>query len=292
VERETVEVTCELVAALIGQQFPQWSAQVVERVTPGGWDNHTFRLGDSLLVRLPSAQRYVAQVQKEHRWLPVLAKELPLPIPVPLALGQPGLGYEWPWSVYRWLQGEPATSTNVASMDELAIDLASFLRALQRIDATDGPPPGEHNFFRGGSLATYDQQTRAAVAALEGELDSAALLRIWESALDATCSGLISFMHGDIAASNLLVHGGRLAAVIDFGSMGVGDVACDLTIAWTFFTGSARQSFLSGVTTDESTWRRAQGWALWKALILLAWRHGPQEAVADARRVLGEVLAG
>jgi aminoglycoside phosphotransferase (APT) family kinase protein len=95
-----------------------------------------------------------------------------------------------------------------------------------------------------------------------------------------------------VAAENLLVRHGRLVAAIDFGSMGVGDVACDLTVAWTFFTGAGRQTFQSAMMSDQPTWARARGWALWKALILLAWRSGPYAAVTDARRVLDEVLAG
>ena len=57
--RDDVLITSGLVAALIREQFPQWSERVVVPVEPGGWDNRTFRLGDDLLVRLPSHARYV-----------------------------------------------------------------------------------------------------------------------------------------------------------------------------------------------------------------------------------------
>lgn len=80
-----------------------------------GWDNTTFRLGEELSVRLPSADSYVLQVDKEHRWLPILAPQLPLPIPEPLAKGAPGCGFPRPWSVYRCLAGEYVTVDRVAS---------------------------------------------------------------------------------------------------------------------------------------------------------------------------------
>jgi aminoglycoside phosphotransferase (APT) family kinase protein len=259
-------------------------------VQPGGWDNRTFRLGDDLLVRLPSHGRYVAQVAKEHRWLPLLGRLLPLPIPVPVALGQPALGYPWPWSVYRWLEGEPASNVNITDAEGAAADLAAFLGVLQAIDPTFGPPPGEHNFYRGGSLVIYDQETRRAISALSGQVDTAACTRVWEAALAATSTRPAAWLHGDVASSNLLVRGGRLSAVLDFGSMAVGDVACDLTIAWTFFTGAPRQLFRDRVGRDDATWARARGWALWKALILMAWKQGPTAAVADAGRVLDAVL--
>ena len=75
---------------LVASQFPQWADLPVREVSLQGWDNRTFRLGDELSVRLPSAAGYVPQIEKEHRWLPRLAPCLPLPIPVPIAKGQAG----------------------------------------------------------------------------------------------------------------------------------------------------------------------------------------------------------
>ena len=286
-----VEIDSALVESLIAHQFPEWSGRPVKMVHPGGWDNRSFRLGDELLVRLPSHARYVAQVGKEHRFLPFLARWLPMAVPVPVALGKPALGYPWPWSVDGWLEGEPASGANVGDAEAFAEELAGFLRALQAIDATGGPAPGEHNFFRGGPLLTYDQETRRAISALRGRVDTASCTRVWEAALAATTTEPAEWLHGDVAASNLLVRARRLAAVLDFGSMAVGDIACDLTIAWTLFDGTSREVFRQRIARDHATWARARGWALWKALILIAWRGGPTEAIADAERVLDAVLA-
>src|ERR1700726_2490777 len=107
------EIDATLVKQLIRTQFPKWAALPVVPVSDDGWDNRTFRLGDSMSVRLPSALRYVAQVEKEHRWLPELRPHLPFPIPVPLGLGVPGSGYPWPWSIYGWLDGKPANAAHI-----------------------------------------------------------------------------------------------------------------------------------------------------------------------------------
>lgn len=286
---DEAEITTELVSTLIRQQFPQWSACRVTRVEPGGWDNRTFRLGDDKLVRLPSRARYVAQVAKERRWLPVLAPMLPLPIPAPVALGKPGAGYPWPWSVYRWLDGTSASDSDVVDMDGVARALAGFLRALHAIAARGGPAPGEHNFFRGGPLRTYDGEVRRAITALAGGIDGAAATAVWERALASAWREPGVWVHGDVAAGNLLVVDGQLAAVIDFGSCAVGDPACDLTIAWTFLRGSARKGFCDSLRLDDDTWRRARGWALWKALITLC-GGGAGRGVLEAERVLGELL--
>ncbi|MEV4060291.1 phosphotransferase [Nonomuraea dietziae] len=87
---QRIAVNAEQVHRLIAEQFPQWTDLPVEPVADGGWDNWTFHLGDGMLVRLPSASEYALAVEKEHRWLPPLASQLPLPIPAPLAKGEPG----------------------------------------------------------------------------------------------------------------------------------------------------------------------------------------------------------
>jgi aminoglycoside phosphotransferase (APT) family kinase protein len=244
-----------------------------------------------MTVRLPSAAQYALQVEKEHRWLPKLAPLLPLPIPVPLAKGAPSDGYPWQWSVYRWLEGEPASVGSIADLRRFATELAEFLNALRRIDPTGGPPPGRHNFFRGGPLTVYDAETRRAIAALKGRIDTDAASAVWEAALGTKWEGSPVWFHGDVASGNLLVEDGRLGAVIDFGTSGVGDPACDLAIAWTLLAGESREVFRSALRPGDATWARGRGWTLWKGLITLA-QHidtDPSQA-AEARRVIDEVL--
>lgn len=270
VHTDRVYIDAALARRLVAAQFPRWADLPIRPVELDGWDNTTFRLGEDMTVRLPSAAPYALQVEKEHRWLPRLGPHLPLPIPVPLAKGRPGEGYPFPWSVYRWLDGEPAILARVDDEVEFAVTLAEFLTALQRIDPTGGPPPGRHNFFRGGPLTVYDAETRRAISVLGDSIDSGAARAVWDAALATTWRGQPVWFHGDVAAGNLLVEGGRLSAVIDFGTSGVGDPSCDLAIAWTHFEGEGREAFRAALRLDDATWRRGRGWALWKALITLA----------------------
>jgi aminoglycoside phosphotransferase (APT) family kinase protein len=288
---DEVDIDAALVRRLIAAQFPRWAGLPIEPVEVDGWDNTTFHLGEHMTVRLPSAERYAAQVDKEHRWLPKLAPHLPLPIPVPLAKGASAEGYPWQWSVYRWIKGETATIERITDLRRFAIELGGFLTALQRIDPEGGPPPGRHNFFRGGSLKVYDGETRQAIAALEGRIDIDAASAVWEAALAAIWHGPPVWVHGDVAAGNLLVEDGQLSAVIDFGTSGVGDPACDLAISWTLFSGESRESFRAVLQPDDATWARGRGWTLWKALITLADNidTNPIEA-GEARHIIDEVL--
>jgi len=288
----TVAIDVPLVRRLVAAQFPQWADWSIAPAVPQGWDNRTFRLGADLSARLPSAAGYVPQVEKEHQYLPRLAPLLPLPIPVPLARGASGEGYPFPWSVYRWLPGETAVTARIDDPTAFATALAHFLAALQRIDPTDGPPPGPHNFFRGGPVATYDADTRRAIAALRDEIDDAAATAVWDAALAASWPGPPVWVHGDVARGNLLVRDGQLAAVIDWGGAAVGDPACDLVIAWTFLADEGREAFRAALPLDRATWARARGWALWKALITIA-GHADTAApeAARSRQIIDDVLA-
>lgn len=277
---------------LVAAQFPQWAGLEIRPVDAQGWDNRTFRLGDEMLVRLPTAEEYALAVEKEHRWLPVLAPALPVEIPVPLAKGLPDKGFPHDWSVYRWLGGEPADRAGVEDLTSFAVDVAEFLLALQRVDPTGGPAPGLHNWFRGGPLTTYDGWARASLETLAGLIRTDAAEEIWNRASQASWDGRPVWFHGDIAAGNLLLRDGALAAVIDFGTCGAADPACDLAIAWTMLTGDSRAAFRDRLEVDDATWLRGQGWALWKALVVCAGAVGDGEDLpADASFVVDEILA-
>jgi len=288
-----VVIDAGLARRLVAAQFPQWAGLPVVPVELDGWDNRTFRLGAELSVRLPSGAAYAQQVDKEQAWLPRLAPHLPLAIPSPVARGEPGEGYPYRWSVYRWLEGEPAASATGFDRVALASSLAAFLRALQHAPAVGGPEPGPHNFFRGGPLETYAEETARALDALGDAVAAGPVRRAFDDALASRFEGEPVWVHGDVAAGNLLLREGRLAAVIDFGSSAVGDPACDVVIAWTLLEGASRDAFRAGLGVDPATWSRGRGWALWKALISLVGdlERDDEAAARVNRRVIERVVA-
>ncbi|TMK76560.1 MAG: aminoglycoside phosphotransferase family protein [Actinobacteria bacterium] len=291
---DEVDIDVSLVGRLLAAQFPQWAGLPIERVRPSGTDNAIYRLGDDMAVRLPRRERTSGTLEKERRWLPRLAPLLPLAVPVPLAEGMPAEDYPWKWSVYRWLEGENATVERITDLSQLATDLAQFVAALQRIDPTGGPSPGEHNFFRGAPLAGRDEATRAAIASLARAIDGGAVTAAWEAALRAPeWERPPVWVHGDLDLRNLLVERGRLRAVIDFGGLGVGDPACDVMVAWKVLSADTRDIFRAELSVDEASWARGRGWALSQALIALAYYtlETNPVLVREAQRWMAEVLA-
>ncbi|MEV0644945.1 aminoglycoside phosphotransferase family protein [Phytomonospora sp. NPDC050363] len=284
----STEIDAGLARALVAEQFPEWRDLPVRPVDKQGWDNRTFRLGDELSVRLPSAEGYVAAVAKEDRWLPYLAERLTLPVCAPVAVGKPGAGYPFPWSVRNWMTGTPIEGAD-PDRAVLARDLGAFLTELREIPAGAGPAAGRHSFYRGCHPSAYADEVQAACEAIDG-LDVEACREIWHQAVTSVWTGAPVWFHGDVSVGNLLVEDGRLSAAIDFGTCGVGDPASDLAIAWTYFEGEDRRVFRESAGLDDATWRRARGWALWKALIVVAWPDRPDLA-RDQERNLAHILA-
>jgi aminoglycoside phosphotransferase (APT) family kinase protein len=286
---DELDVDAELVSRLLEAQFPEWAGQAIEPLLPWGTDNAMFRLGDDKIVRLPRIDWAVGQVEKDRRWLPVLAPQLPFAIPQLLATGTATDEYPWAWGVYRWLEGETLPPERVAEAVHAASDIARFLTALRQIDTTGGPPGSS----RGGPLAPRDEPVRRSIAELGERVDGGAATAIWEAALRAPeWRGAPTWLHGDLMPGNLLLVDRRLSAVIDFGTLCAGDPACDLMVAWMFLTTETRPLLRSKLDVDDASWMRGRGWALSCALIALPyyWETNPTLA-GYARRTIAEVLA-
>jgi aminoglycoside phosphotransferase (APT) family kinase protein len=290
---DELDIDEQLVRQLLKAQFLDWANLPLARVRSAGTDNAIFRLGPELAVRLPRIVWAVGQVETEYHWLPKVAPHLPLAIPTLLAMGEPGEGYPWRWAVYRWLEGESASTAPLADPCEAASELAHFLMALQKLDPSRGPPAR-----RGVPPAVQDTETRAAIAELLnlGVYDAAsarAAMEAWEEALRVPEWGREPvWVHGDMLPGNLLVRNGRLSAVIDFAGMGLGDPACDLMIAWGLFSGESREVFRRELGVDDATWARGRGWALSQALVFVPYYLETNPVgVQDARRAISEILS-
>ncbi|WP_219665826.1 phosphotransferase [Streptomyces bambusae] len=288
-EAETDE---DLVRRLLRGQFPQWADLPVRRLESGGTVNAIYRVGTGLTVRLPLTAGGAGTLEQEAYWLPRLAPLVPVPVPEVVGLGQAAEGYPWGWAVHRWIDGEVLVEGRADAPEQLARDLAAFVTALRGAELGAGPPA-----HRGEPLAAADAETRAAIEELrhtDEPFDADAALAAWEEALAAPgWTGEPRWIHSDLMPSNLLGAGGRLAAVIDFGTAGLGDPAVDLIPAWNLLPPAARQVFREAVDADDAAWARGRGWALSMAVIQLPYYRRTNPVIsANARYVIRQVLAG
>ena len=263
---DRLDISPETVKALILSQFPDWGGLEITPVRPGGWDNRTFRLGTKMGIRMPSAERYAANISKEATWLPKLAQALPYTVPKPLAVGTPGAGYPFQWMVFAWRDGATLDEGDPTLRQDavLAEALAAALLTLQAVPTDGAPPAGAQNFHRGGDLGAYDTETRDLIATLN-EPQRQAAKTIWDRARASHWDAPGLWLHGDMSEGNILMQAGRFAGLLDFGLCGVGDPSSDLVPYWTIFEGAARAAFRDRLDLDEATWERAAGGALWKA---------------------------
>jgi aminoglycoside phosphotransferase (APT) family kinase protein len=275
---------------LLAGQFPRWADLPIDPVISYGTDHDIYRLGDQLSARLPRIGWATEQAAKEAEWLPKLAPLLPLAIPRQLAMGHPAEGYPYDWSVYEWLPGEDANA-GIDDLQQVAVDLAAFVRALRRVGVTGAHHREPHS--RGGPLAECDAFVRFSIEKLGERIDREAVLRSWEESLNAPVwGGAEVWVHGDLLPGNLLLVDGRLSAIIDFGGFNVGDPACDLQPVWNVFVGESRTRFRTELEVDDASWLRGRGWALYQAVTALAyyWDTNPG-MIRQASHALAQLLA-
>lgn len=255
------------VAALLAEQHPDLAGLPLSHLATG-WDNESYRLGDRFVVRLPRRAASAEVIEHEQRWLPLLARHLPLPVPVPIRTGTPALGYPYRWSVCPWYPGEDAAVSPPDDLADTAARLGRFLAALRAVEV---PADAPRNPVRGVPLQTRDERTREALDALPGPWREAAA-EAWDGALTIPDHhGPPAWLHGDLHPGNVLVHEGRLFAVIDFTDLCVGDPATDLMAGWMLLPASHHERFRSAAgAEDETTWQRARGWALTHAVCTFA----------------------
>ena len=290
---KSIMPTLDLARNLIAEQFPEFSDLPITDVEKQGHDNRTYRLGEHMLIRMPTAADYALKVPKEQELLPQLAKRLSASIPAPIKMGKPSTDYPYPFSIYKWLPGKSINLLTLTAQDkeQLAFDLAKFLKELQAITDVEGPSPGQHNWWRGDHVSVYDSGAREQIAKLADIIDSNSALELWEKACGTKWNKVPIWIHGDIAVGNILIQDNKLSGVIDFGGTAMGDPACDLVIAWTYLSGKARDIFVAEMGLDGDTWLRARAWVLWKAtfeLCNIADKNSP-EALFQ-KKIISEVL--
>jgi aminoglycoside phosphotransferase (APT) family kinase protein len=259
------DVTADLVRALLSSQHPDLASLPISELA-NGWDNVVYRLGDELTVRLPRREMAARLIDHEQAALPALAARLPIPIPAPIRIGRPELGYPWSWSVTPWIPGSIVATTPFADPTSQARRLGAFMAALHVTAPGDAPP----NPYRGHFIGRNTDINLDRAAQLDWGDE---MLARWRELVDVEpWKHEPTWIHGDLHGANVLVDGGEISGIIDFGDVCAGDPATDLSIAWSLFGPDDRDVFRRAAgsgehVVDDATWQRAEAWALHFAVI-------------------------
>jgi aminoglycoside phosphotransferase (APT) family kinase protein len=253
-----------------------------------GTVNAIYRLGEHLYARMPRTAEWVDSLEHELTWLPKLAAHFTLRIPSPVEKGSPGHGYPFPWAVYEWIDGQPYADDLVDDEAQAARDLARFVEELRGLEPDTALPRAGRQ-----PLAELDGETREAIEAAGDVIDGRAAAIAWDRALEAPVwQGTPVCIHADLLRPNILIDGGRLRAVIDFGGAGIGDPATDAIAAWAVFGPVGRSAFRQALEIDDATYNRARGIALHQAaLIIPYYKKTNPDFAALAKRTIEEILA-
>ncbi|MFE6105217.1 aminoglycoside phosphotransferase family protein [Streptomyces laurentii] len=289
---DQVDVTTEIVAALIREQFPQWSGKAIRLVSSTGTVHAIFRIGNGLSARFPlrlaDASEVLTVLEREAQASAELARVSRFPAPEPVALGKPGAGYPMPWSVQTWLPGTIASDADPSGSDAFAEDLAAFIASLRVADTRGRRFSGES---RGGVLADHDAWMAQCFEESEGLLDVPRLRRMWSRFRELPRTGADVMSHGDVIPGNVLVTGDRLSGVLDTGGFGPADPSLDLVGAWHLLRSGPRDVFRRTLACDDLEWERGKAWAFEQAMGLV-WYYIESNPTMSSmgRRTLNRIL--
>ncbi|MCS3843756.1 phosphotransferase [Microbacterium sp. AK031] len=280
------EITSSLVHSLVSEQFPQWSELPIRPVEVQGWDNRTFRLGDRMTVRLPSADGYVAGLVREEQTLAILGSSFRVAIPRVVATGAPSAAFNRPWSVREWIEGDTLIAVGTRERESAISSLGDALRELQACDTVGDPWAGSASAYRGCHISAVGEEIQDRLSLL-ARRHAEGCRALWNAAVATVWTEPPVWVHGDVAPGNMLFDSsGQLAALIDFGQTCVGDPACDLAFAWLSCSSLERDRLHDRLELPEDAWLRGAAWALWKALI-----SSPEEMITKYGRSRDAVLS-
>jgi aminoglycoside phosphotransferase (APT) family kinase protein len=289
---DQVDVTTDIVAALIQEQFPQWGGKAIQPLASTGTVNAIFRIGNDLSARFPlrlaDAAEALAVLAQEAQASAELAQVSPFPVPEPVALGKPGAGYPMPWSVQTWLPGTVASDADPSGSDAFAEDLAAFITALRNADTRGRIFSGTN---RGGVIAHHDDWMAKCFEESEGLLDVPRLRQMWSHFRELPRTSADVMSHGDLIPGNVLVGGNRLIGVLDTGGFGPADPALDLVGAWHLLQPGPREVFRRTLGCDDLEWERGKAWAFQQAMGVVWYYIESNPAMSTmGRRTLDRIL--
>lgn len=282
-----------IVRALLAAECPQWATAPAHYLQTSGTDNAMWRLDlgseRDVVMRLPRRLDSAAGVEQE---VAVLRRVEQLGVPTPSVRHVGAVSDVFPhrWSVLGWIDGTDAwiakdELSSAMEANDLASDLATAVRSIGAVTdiAVQPRSPGG----RGGPLGPLIDELHRWLdePGAADRIDVGAVFRLTDQARELVDEPVTEgFVHGDLIPGNLLVAGGRLRAIIDWGGAGWGDPAQDLAPAWAVLDAEERLVFKEMVDVDEAAWIRGRTFELEHAI-------GGVLYYEPKRHVLGDIMA-
>lgn len=275
---DELPIDVSLVRRLVDRAFPEYAVYDLKPTRDSGSSNALFRLGDNMLVRMPRQPGGGASIDKEARWLSFVGSRITVAVPRIFGIGEPDLGYSERWAITAWLDGTsptpPLSGSGSCAHVGLAKDLSQFVTELRAMEVPPEAAGDEAlSWYRGMPLSVLDADFRDSAAqcrSLDIGIDIDEALRVWDHAVESSYAAepAVGWYHGDLLVENLLLNDeGRLAAVLDFGGLAIGNPTVDLIVAWEALDEEGRREFRRALDVDDATWNASRGWALLIAMI-------------------------
>lgn len=271
-------------------QFPQLGQESI-RFLGSGWDNQAFLVDERWVFRFPHRQLAVELIAKETRWLPELAKRLPLQTSAAVWIGEPSARFPHPFAGSTFIPGESLDQISVADERRLAHQLGQFLRELHDVPITESAP---HDELRRADISYRIELLQKRLLADDfNHIERSTMQRAFEVSQAAKPSPIRSWVHGDLYPRHVIVENDQVSGIIDWGDMHVGDPAIDASMAFTQGSTVNQEAFWNAYQPPDSDFQiRAAFRALHYGIVLRSFgREASDEAISKtADRYLRSAL--
>ena len=293
-----VDLDEQVVRELLREQFPSLADAPVAYLKEG-WDSRAYEIGGTWIFRFPKRADVATQQAREQALLREIGGSLPVAVPRYELYGRASARFPFAFAGYAKLAGRQARIGPDDVAPSMVDDLAAFLTALHAIPIEVPARVGvAHHGWRAPA-----QMRERALEALAGTSASLGPARhdACRAYLDRACEETaatapgptgLCLLHNDLSSDHVLIddHGDRVAGIIDWTDVEVGDPAVDVSGIYHFLGERGTRAVLAryGGRWDESLVRRARYFATCFALLQLFHGHatGRADDVDDGRRAL------
>ena len=216
----------------IQHHYPDFQLRDAHLLASSGQFNDVVCVDNKWIFRFPKSPHVAIEVAREVKILKGLQGKLPLPIPNPTYVAYHPETHQLEFMGYAMLAGEPllrekfATLTDESILEQIAEDMATFLKTLHQINPTDiglDPTPNNSHQWWTQLYADFQEQLFPHMRPDAQQ----AVTHNFETALNDVALWQVQPMliHGDFGTGNILYAGGHIVGVIDFTFCAVDDPA-------------------------------------------------------------------